>query len=213
MEKEFKTQISSETYFKEYDKPDRFLSYFYQIKEVLKLNQKKVLEIGIGNKTVTNYLKDQRLKVTTCDFDKDLKPDYVADVRNLPFKENSFDIILICEVLEHIPYKDFTKALKNIHKTTKKYVVMSIPYSLIYFEIAIKFPFIRRIFNKSLLNFIIRIPSFTKIKFEGQHYWEIGRRGYPIKRIRKDISKFFKIKRELRVPLNPFHYFFILEKK
>lgn len=201
-----------ENYYKQEDL-DRFISYFYQIDTIKKLNPKTVLEIGIGNKTVSNYLKYHGFKITTCDFNKNINPDYIADVRNLPFQDNSFDVVMACEILEHIPYQDLTKALSNLHKVTKKYVVISVPYSSIYFGLMIRFPLAKKLINKDYLNLFFGIPSKTKLKYQGSHYWEIGRKGYPLKKIRKDLSKFFKIKKEFRALPHPVHYFFVLEKK
>lgn len=39
-----------------YDTLERFISYYYQISLVKKVNPNKILEIGIENKTVSTYL-------------------------------------------------------------------------------------------------------------------------------------------------------------
>ena len=44
--------------FQKYDYLIRWISYWHQINEVLKLRPKTVLEIGIGNKTVRDCLKN-----------------------------------------------------------------------------------------------------------------------------------------------------------
>jgi ubiquinone/menaquinone biosynthesis C-methylase UbiE len=196
------------------DSLERFISYFYQIDLVKKLKPESILEIGIGNKTVSNYLKQNGLKADTCDFDKTLEPDYVADIRNLPFADNSYDMILAFEILEHLPWEDVDKALNELHRVSKKYVLVSIPYSSINFELTLKIPLLARIIKRPFLNIFWRIPYFFKtIKFSGEHYWEMGKKNYPAKKIRKAFSKYFKIKKEVRPVLNPYHYFFVLEKK
>jgi len=48
--------------------------------------------------------------------------------------------------------------------------------------------------------------------FNGEHYWEIGRKNYPKSKIREIIKKHFKIKTEFSPMLNAYHYFFVLEK-
>ena len=202
----------TEKYYEQEDL-DRFISYFYQINTIKKLRPKTILEIGIGNKTVSNYLKTNNFEVTTCDFDKKLNPDYIADIRNLPFQNNSFELVIACEILEHIPYQDLSKALTNLHRITKKYVIISVPYSSIYLGLMLRFPLAKKLINRDYLNLFLGIPSRTKLKYQGSHYWEIGRKGYPIKKIRKDLSKFFKINKEFRALPNPVHYFFVLEKK
>jgi len=50
--------------------------------------------------------------------------------------------------------------------------------------------------------------------FENKHYWEIGKVGYPLKRIIKEMQMVgFKIEKTYRIFEHPYHRFFILEKK
>ncbi len=208
-----KIQVSKEHYFKDYDNLLRFISYFYQIDIVKKLAPKRVLEIGVGNKTVSNYLKQNGFNVTTCDFDENLNPDYVGDVRSLPFKDNSFDLILICEVLEHVPFEDLDKALSELKRVSSNHVVISVPFSSLYFEFILSSSILYKVIKRKFIFLSFKIPFFfRKIVFSGEHYWEIGRRGYPLKRIRKKFSTYFKISKEVEPVLNTYHLFFILKK-
>lgn len=208
MDKEFRIQVPKEHYYKRYDDITRFIHYFYQVDLVKNLDVKNVLEIGIGNKTVCNYLKQQGYKVTTCDFDGELEPDYIADIRNLPFKDNSYDAIIACEILEHLPWSDVGAALEQLYRTTNKYVVISLPYYCIAVESTFKFfPY------GKYINLFFRIPLFfLKAKFQGEHYWGVGRKGYGINKIRKVLGKRFKIIKEVRPLFVSDHHFFVLEK-
>jgi len=210
----FNIQVPAEHYKKNYDSLRRFIAYYYQIDLIRKLKPKRILEIGVGNKTVSNYLKQNGYNVITCDFDKALNPEFVADIRKLPFEENAFEVVIACEILEHIPWNDVDQALKELHRVTQKYVIISIPYSCVAFEFIIKFPLIQTLIRRPLIDLFIRIPLFyKKVEFKGEHYWEMGKRRYPIRKIRAKFNKQFKIKKEIRPILNSKHYFFILEKK
>ena len=211
MVKEFKIQVPKEHYYKGYDNVMGFISYFYRIDSVIKLNPKTILEVGIGNKTVCNYLKQFGFDITTCDFDLNLDPDVVADIRNLSFEDNKFDVVLACEILEHIPFKDVPIALSELKRVSKKILIISIPYSSFFTEIFfnINVPF----FYKQL-HFALSVPSFIhKFKKTNEHYWGMGRKNYPKKKIRKLLKRYFEIKKEFQPILIPYHYFFILEKK
>jgi len=205
----FKLQVNKDHYFKfRYDHKRRWVHYWYQINQVFELQPKEVLEIGIGNGLVSNYLRTRQVRVTTLDIDENLKPDIVASVLNIPLKDNSFDLVLAAEVLEHLPFEDFTTALKEIKRVTKKYAVITLPdrrRTLIY--LGLKIPFINQI------NVFIKVPSFKKHIFDGQHYWEIGKRGYSLDRIKKIIKKTdFKIINHFCPFDAPWNHYFILEK-
>ena len=50
-------------------------------------------------------------------------------------------------------------------------------------------------------------------KFDGEHYWEIGKAGYPLNRILEDIERAgFNIIKTYRIFEHPYHRFFILKK-
>jgi len=214
MTRKFDVQVPKEHYYyKNYDSLMRFLLYFYQIDLTRRLGPEKILEIGVGNKTVSNYFRQHGFCVTTCDHDKDLEPDYVADIRELPFGNDSYDVVLACEILEHLPWDDVDKALSELQRVTRRYVIVSIPYCAIPFELVLRFPLIGRITKKPYVNLFFRIPRFfSEIEFSGQHYWEMGRKGYSIGKVRKTLGKRFRIVKETRPLLDSGHHFFVLEK-
>jgi len=205
-----KIQVEPTHYFnKYYDSKERFISYWHQINEIIKLNSKKALEIGIGNAFVCKYLKERGIKITTLDIDKKLKPDKVGSVLAIPFEDNFFDVVLCCEVLEHLPYENFHKALLELYRISQKYVILSLPDVNRAYRINIQIPKLGEIKQ------FIKIPRLKKPihKFDGEHYWEIGSKNYPLNRIYKEIKKIgFIIKKDYRIFEHPYHHFFILKK-
>ncbi|MDP1719367.1 MAG: methyltransferase domain-containing protein [bacterium] len=209
-------QVKKEHYFrKKYDDLGRFISYFYQVdlsQDVIPSGA-KVLEIGKGNGFYLDYMKKLGYQVTTCDFDKDLNPDVVADIRKLPFPDDSFDLVTAFEVLEHLPFADLELALGELKRVSRGRVIISLPYRSTYFEMVLKFPFIRKIFRRAFLDFFLRIPLvFGGIKVSGQHYWEIDLWKTSLGRVRRVIKRFFGIEKELSPIMNHYHRFFVLKK-
>lgn len=200
-------QVKKEHYFRGYDTLPRFISYFYQFDLIRQTGAKNVLEVGIGNKTLANCLKSNGIDVTTCDFDKNLKPDKVGDIRNLPFRNDRFDAVVAFEVLEHMPFSDFKTSIKELWRVSRKYVIISIPYSSLFFEAIFNSPrFLRRIY--------LHIPYFfLKPQRSIHHYWEMGRKGYSTSKIRKMLKSRFRIIKEVKPYMNVSHHFFMLEKK
>lgn len=190
-----------------YNDEKRWASYWCQIKEILYFNPKSVLIIGKGNGLVSEYLKLAGIKTVVLDIDETLKPDIVASVLKMPFGENEFDAVLCAQVLEHLPYEDFSKALSEIKRVAGEGAVVSLPHFGPAIRFLLKFPLLPEI------KFIIKLPYPKKHQFKGEHYWEIGKHGYSLKKIKAAISNSgFTIIREYVVFENPLHRFFVLKK-
>ena len=206
-----KPQVKPNHYFiNSYDSKGRFISYWYQINEIIKLNPKKVLEIGIGNGFVSKYLKERRVNILTLDIDKRLNPDIVGSVLDVPFPDNSFEVVACYELLEHLHYENFYKALSEIFRVSKSYAILSLPDASRVYRLYVQIPKIE-VFKR-----LISLPRLKNPihKFNGEHYWEIGKDGYPLSKIIKDIKRTgFDITKTYRIFENPYHRFFILKKE
>ena len=200
--------LNKMNYFDEnYDDEKRWMSYFHQAKEVLAFKPESILVVGKGNGLVAEYLKLNDIKVITIDIDENTKPDVIASVVKMPFRDNEFDIILCAQVLEHLPYNDFEKSLLEIKRVAKLGAVISLPHFGPAIRFLFKFPFLPEI------KFMIKLPYPKKHIFKGEHYWEIGKRGLGVGKIKEDLKKSgsFLIK-DFIVFENPLHHFFILKK-
>jgi SAM-dependent methyltransferase len=93
---------------------------------------KKVLDLGGRDGTLTKYFCTKN-KVTIGDIDsKSLayaKKNYDVETKEvnlnelLPFQDNSFDVILMAEVLEHLPYPKLTLGeIRRILKTNGEFI-------------------------------------------------------------------------------------------
>lgn len=197
-----------------YNTLERFISYFYQIDSVVNLSlTQSVLEIGPGSRLVSEELKRLGYAVTTCDFDPQVAADITADIRALPCTDASFDCIMACQVLEHIPYTDFEKVLADFSRISKRFVVISLPERSVGMSLVLKVPFIRSFFRKDFFDWSVRIPvRFKGFQESGQHYWEIDTWTTSKQKVRHSMQQHFTILKEFRPPLNKYHRFFILEK-
>lgn len=193
-----------------YDTKERFCSYWHQIDEAISLKPKSILEIGIGNGFVSNYLKSRRVQLITLDIKKKLVPNIVGSVLEICCKDSVFDLVMCCEVLEHLPYDDFSRALKEIRRVSKSYSVVSVPDVTTAYPLYIGIPRLGKI--KKLISH--PFPKYDDHHFDGEHYWLIGKTGYPLKRIKSDIENSgFHILKTYRVFEWYYHRFFILKKR
>jgi SAM-dependent methyltransferase len=89
----------------------------------------KVLHFAPEQCFLKRFKKLKNLEYTTTDLESPIA-DVKADICNLPFKDNSYDVILCNHVLEHIP--DDTKAMQELYRVLKPggYGVFQIPQDL-----------------------------------------------------------------------------------
>lgn len=201
-------QVNKDHYdFKKYSHPDRWVSYFNQINETLASQAGSVLEIGVGDKVFGSYLKNNTtINYSSLDIAEDLNPDFIGSVTSIPIGDNSFDAVCAFEVLEHLPFECFDRALMELSRVSKKTVIISLPH----FGPAIKFLF--KVPFLPTIRFAIKIPFHKTHTFNGEHYWEIGKKDYSLSAIKKIINNHYSIKKHFVPFENQYHHFFVLEK-
>ncbi len=192
-----------------YDSKERFNSYWHQILEINLCQASSILEIGKGNGFLCEYLKTRNHNITTCDIDPTLNPDIIGSVLSLPCSPNAYDLVVCFQVLEHLKYEFFEKTLRQLFRVTSNRAIISLPDVEKYYRFLIYIPH-----GIKLKKYLVVPCKKPKVQiFAGEHYWEIGKRGYSLERIYNDIrSAGFFIERTYRVFENPYHRFFILNK-
>lgn len=151
-----KPQVPHEIYQEgDYIDSYRLDTYKEQIRQVVRHNPLSVLEVGIGNKWVYNELKKRGVNVIGYDYAKALKPEVIGNVISLPFNDNSFDVALCAEVLEHLPFNKSMEGLRELKRVTKRFLILTLP------QLDLDDRFFRKLKSK----------PFT---FQGEHYWELG---------------------------------------
>ena len=74
---------------------------------------KRILDIGCGDKWYHPFLNNT--KIVSVDYWPDVNPDYVLDLETneLPFDDNSFDIVFMFDVIEHLEKERGFEILKQ----------------------------------------------------------------------------------------------------
>jgi ubiquinone/menaquinone biosynthesis C-methylase UbiE len=195
-------QTDSSHYSAQYIHGGRWASYFAEIRAILDLNPESVLEIGKGDGTVGNYLRNI-VPYTVVDHADDLQPDVVADILHLPFEDNSFDVVVACQVLEHLPFEKLPQALKELKRVAKRYVLIDIPQKGSHIRFALKLPLLPYI----EFHYVIPVPRKLVHRF---HFWEVGAIGYPRKKVREAIREVMPIEKEWSAWPNPKELYYLL---
>lgn len=103
-----------------------------RLEVVLKYSGVKVLDVGCSSGSYVKYLYYKGYDAYGCDILSD--PNWgvemksrlkVADINKLPYKNNSFDTLLLFDILEHI--KEPELVLKKLSKLVKKNLILTVP--------------------------------------------------------------------------------------
>lgn len=116
-----------------------FLNNFLNtvVKTTRPLNIETVLDVGCGEGFTLSRLSREKIGKTyegievddsAIELGKKLYPNLKfikGDIYKLPFKSNSFDLVVCTEVLEHL--ENPRKAYKELIRVSRKYILLSVP--------------------------------------------------------------------------------------
>ena len=110
--------------------PEAALRYLPAVKEIRKagLEHSKIIEIGSGSTGITPYFR-KNIDGLDINFEGP-KAKYLNKIRgeayNLPFKDNSYDVSLSVDVLEHIEPEYLESVLDHLEELTERMIFISI---------------------------------------------------------------------------------------
>ncbi len=170
---------------------------FILLREVKNLKPENVLEVGCGEGFILEKLKNEKAckKLFGVDISKDainlakkIHPGLdlkEGNIYNLPYKDNSFDLVICAEVLEHLEKP--IDAMNEIKRVCKKNLLLSVP-------------------NEPLF----RIGNFTR----GKNWSRFGNdidhiQHWSENSFRKFVGKFLKVKKVV----TPLPWIFVIAEK
>lgn len=91
-----------------------------------------ILDAGCGNGVVTNRLAE-RWDVLGCDLSASAlrhvrAPTLVVDLAAIPLEDRAFDLVLASDVIEHLPDSIYQRALAEIARVARRYVLIAVPH-------------------------------------------------------------------------------------
>jgi len=205
-----KKQVDKSHYeFGNYVHKRRWASMWHQLDEVIKLNPERVLEVGPGPGLFKATAGVMGVHVETLDLDPELEPDHVAPADAMPFEDDAFDVVCAFQMLEHVPYEKSLVIFAEMARVAHKGVVVSLP------DAATRWPMAFHIPRLGMKWASIPKPRIRprEHEFDGEHYWEINKAGYPLEKLQDDLANAAPVRltKTYRVNENPYHRFFVYE--
>lgn len=123
-----------------------------------------LLDAGCGNGLFLNTLLEKKPAIKACGFDRSeealkyVKAEKkVGDMLQMEFDDKSFDCVSCLEVIEHLPVPVYSKALAELARVSKKYLLISVPYNEDLSETFTQCPQCQSVFNANL-----HLRSYTR---------------------------------------------------
>lgn len=184
----------------------RFVSYWHQVDEVLKRDVQSLLEVGIGNHFLADFLGKLGKKIITADINPALLPDVVTSIDALSFADQAFDMVIACEVLEHLPLSSLQGALQELYRVTSKWALVSVPDCTRCYCFQVQVP------RLGVLRRQLQLNAPSNHRLIPDHCWEIGH-GASERQVTEACKHVgFKVETSYRVFEHPYHHFFVLAR-
>jgi ubiquinone/menaquinone biosynthesis C-methylase UbiE len=108
------------------------LNVLEDIKLLLPENINSILDVGCGDGFITNNLP-HNLRVVGIDWSKEalkyvIREKQQALATEIPFEDNSFDLVMANDIIEHFNKDDCAQALNEISRIAKKNIIISVPF-------------------------------------------------------------------------------------
>lgn len=178
-----------------------FVNAYYQYRDVKSLPDcKTVLIVGPGQGLPTVVLKWRGYEVTTIDIEPAFSPDEIGSVHDLSrYEAAAFDVLIASHVLEHLPEGSLDQALAEIARTAR-YALVYLPVHGVYGQLRLSSNF--RGFDHALLLTLSkcfeRPDGNTPRYMSGQHYWELGLKGFRVRDMVARMNQHFDVLRNYR---------------
>ena len=124
-------------------KKELFLENEHQLKRFSTLHDliphsvTSILDVGCGNGAFFAYLEERNMQLKLMGLERSKignnmvvchAPVHNGTIEQIPYGDNSFDLISALEVIEHLPFGVYETGLKEIERVAKDYILISVPY-------------------------------------------------------------------------------------
>lgn len=187
--------VDREHWFRQLDLSN-FVNAYYQFRDVSRIEGcRRVLIVGPGQGLQTEILKWRGYEVTTLDIDETFKPDVIGSVHDMNmFGDGRFDVVIASHVLEHLAVAYLDRSLGELSRVADNALVY-LPVAGRHAQARLQpgFKGIDVSIVLDLFNYMHR-PNGVEPKYcGGQHFWEVGMRGFRVRDVKRRMSAYFDV--------------------
>jgi glycosyltransferase involved in cell wall biosynthesis/SAM-dependent methyltransferase len=102
-----------------------------EIIALLPKEARSVLDVGCGNGAISNAITDRLVvgsDIALAAIKHMRHPACLADICDMPFADNSFDLVMATDVLEHIPDNQYARACAELERISRRWILIAVPY-------------------------------------------------------------------------------------
>ena len=171
----------------------------------------KILEIGKGNGFVSDFFKKANFDFKTFDINPNLAPDIVGNILELETTIVDLpDIVLCCEVLEHLEFTYFEKSLEQMEKVCTQYTILTLPNCQKNFGINCQI----RLPKIGVFSLPLFFHTLVGKNICSEHFWEINyTKETSDQAIETILLKYFDIEEKGYFHTSPYHHYYVLKKQ
>ncbi len=101
--------------------------------EMVPKEVKSIIDIGCGDGRIINILSQKYEDTVGVDYSetllKKVKTKTIkSSCHHINVGDNSYDLVICCEVLEHLPDEIFRQTINELKRISRKYILISTPY-------------------------------------------------------------------------------------
>lgn len=193
-----------------------FVNTYAQYMDVRRCGDvKTILIVGPGQGLDTAVLRWRGYEVTTFDIDETFEPDVIGSVHDLSaFGDAQFDVVIASHVIEHVAVPYLDSAISELARVARHALIYLPVYGRkIQFRFLPGFRDLDFSFIFDAFNYFHK-PDGLRARYNaGQHFWEVGMRGFRVKDILRRFAPHFEVLRRYRNPDWPLSYNFVLRSR
>lgn len=102
------------------------------LREMIPEGVQTILDVGCGDGAITNRLGEEwdvtGVDMSTAALEHVTTAAIQGSATELPFADGSFDLVASIEMLEHLWLDDYRKAISEMSRVTRRYLLLAVPY-------------------------------------------------------------------------------------